>query len=149
MTEDLQQRAQKLFEAQGTLESNMDAVQQRLELVRAVLTSYRNGLAVLEEMGKRKGGEEILTSIGGNVFIEAQLANLETVTRDIGSGVRIVQGLQDAKKEIEENIANFEQQYSRLAQDYQSIVMQAASVNAQIQELAAQKQAQEEQPKGV
>ena len=149
MTEDLQQRAQKLFEAQGTLESNMDAVQQRLELVRAVLTSYRNGLAVLEEMEKRKGGEEILTSIGGNVFIEAQLANLETVTRDIGSGVRIVQGLQDAKKEIEENIANFEQQYSRLAQDYQSIVMQAASVNAQIQELAAQKQAQEEQPKGV
>jgi len=149
MTEDLQQRAQKLFEAQGTLESNMDAVQQRLELVRAVLTSYRNGLAVLEEMEKRKGGEEILTSIGGNVFIEAQLANLETVTRDIGSGVRIVQGLHDAKKEIEENIANFEQQYSRLAKDYQSIVMQAASVNAQIQELAAQKQAQEEQPKGV
>jgi prefoldin alpha subunit len=149
MTEDLQQRAQKLFEEQGTLESNMDAVQQRLELVRAVLTSYRNGLAVLEEMEKRKGGEEILISIGGNVFIEAQLANLETVTRDIGSGVRIAQGLQDAKKEIEENIANFEQQYSRLAQDYQSIVMQAASVNAQIQELAAQKQAQEEQPKGV
>jgi prefoldin alpha subunit len=149
MTEDLQQRAQKLFEEQGTLESNMDAVQRRLELVRAVLTSYRNGLAVLEEMEKRKGGEEILISIGGNVFIEAQLANLETVTRDIGSGVRIAQGLQDAKKEIEENIANFEQQYSRLAQDYQSIVMQAASVNAQIQELAAQKQAQEEQPKGV
>jgi prefoldin alpha subunit len=149
MAEDLQQRAQKLFEEQGTLESNMDAVQQRLELVRAVLTSYRNGLAVLEEMEKRKGGEEMLISIGGNVFIEAQLANLETVTRDIGSGVRIAQGLQDAKKEIEENIANFEQQYSRLAQDYQSIVMQAASVNAQIQELAAQKQAQEEQPKGV
>ncbi|RDE16536.1 MAG: prefoldin subunit alpha [Candidatus Thorarchaeota archaeon] len=147
MPEDVQGRAQKLLEDQSVLESNMEAVQQRLELLRAVLSNYRSGLAVLEEMEKKQGGEEMLISIGGNAYIQAQLANPGEVTRDIGSSIRISQGLQDAKRDLGEDIASLEQQYAQLAKDYQNIVLQAASVNAQLQELA-QKQAQEE-PKGV
>lgn len=147
MTEDVQARARKLLEQQGVLESNMEAIQERLELLRAWLTNYRSGLAVLGEMENKKGGEEMLISIGGNAYIQAQLVSPETVTRDIGSRVRISQGLQDAKRDLEADVANLEQQYTQLAKDYQGVATQAASVNVQLQELA-QKQAQEE-PKGV
>jgi prefoldin alpha subunit len=144
MTEDVQTRAQKLLEQQSVLESNAEAVQQQLQLLDALLGSYRNGLAVLEEIEKKQGGEEMLVSIGGNAFIQAQVASPGEVVRDIGSGVRITQGLQDAKKDLGEIIASLEQQSSQFAREYRNIVLQAASVNAQLQELA-QRQAQEEQ----
>ena len=147
MTEDVQGRAQKLLEQQNVLESNAEAVQQQLEILGALLTNYRNGLAVLEELEKKQGAEEILISIGGNAFVQAQLANPGEVTREIGNGIRITQGLQDTKKDLGEVIASLEQQYSQFAKEYRNILLQAASVNAQLQELA-QKQAQEEQ-KGV
>jgi prefoldin alpha subunit len=147
MAEDVQRRAQKLLEQQSVLESNAEAYQQQLELLGALLTNYRNGLAVLEEMEKKQGGEEMLVSVGGNAFIQAQLTTPGEVIREIGNGVRITQGLQDAKVDVGEGIATLEQQYSQLANEYRNILLQAASVNAQLQELA-QKQAQEEQ-KGV
>jgi len=138
MTEDQQKLVQKLLVEQKALESNIEVAQQSLELLQASLSSYRRGLNVVEEMEKKNGGEEMLISVGGDLLIEVQLINAERVIRDVGSGVRITQSLPDAKTQTEGIIAAYEQQYARIAQEYQNMTTRAASLNAQLQELVSQ-----------
>ncbi len=140
MTEDQQKLLQQLYAQQKATESGMEIVQERMELVQASLNSHRRGLGVLQESEGKKEGEKMLISVGGNIFIDVQLANPDRVTRDIGSGVRIVQKLEDAKKSVEETIASLEQHYAQLAQQHEAISNQAADVGGRLNDLVKQMQ---------
>ena len=144
MTEDEQQLLQKLYLEQKMAESNVAVLQQRMEMVQAYLTNYRAGALVLNELEKRKEGEEMLMNVGGGIFVQSRLVNPERVTRNIGSNIRIEQNVVEAKKQVEEAIASLEKQYEALANEYNKMVTHAASMSSQLQQLAAQMQNQGE-----
>jgi prefoldin alpha subunit len=144
MTEDQQKLLQKLYLEQKMAESNVTVLQQRMEMIQAYLTNYRAGALVLKELEKRKEGEEMLMNVGGGIFVQSRLVNPERVTRDIGSNIRIEQNVVEAKKEVEDAITSLEKQYEALANEYNKMVTHAASMNSQLQQLAAQMQNQGE-----
>ena len=144
MTEDQQKLLQKLYLEQKMAESNITVLQQRMEMVQAYLTNYRAGALVLNELDKRKEGEEMLMNVGGGIFVQSRLVNPERVTRNIGSNIRIEQNVVEAKKQVEEAIASLEKQYEALANEYNKMVTHAASMSSQLQQLAAQMQNQGE-----
>jgi len=140
MTEDQQKLLQKLYAQQKATESGIEIIQERMELVQASLNSHRRGLGVLQGFEGKKEGEKMLINVGGNIFIDVQLANPDRVARDIGSGVRIVQNLEDAKKSVEETTASLEQHYAQLAQQHEAISNQAADVGRRLGDLVKQMQ---------
>ncbi len=140
MTEDQQKLLQKLYAQQKATESGIEIIQERMELVQASLNSHRRGLGVLQGFEGKKKGEKMLINVGGNIFIDVQLANPDRVARDIGSGVRIVQNLEDAKKSVEETTASLEQHYAQLAQQHEVISNQAADVGRRLGDLVKQMQ---------
>lgn len=141
MTEDQQRMLQKIYTEQQLTESELNRVQQQSELIQVYLTNYRAGLMVLEEIEKKKDGEEMLMNVGGSIFVEAKLVKPEKVTRGIGSGVRIEQTVEDAKAAVTETVTEMEQQQDALTQKYQNLLARASVLNSQFQELAAQIQA--------
>lgn len=141
MTEDQQRRLQKIYTEQQLTESELNRVQQQSEIIQVYLTNYRAGLMVLEEIEKKKDGEEMLMNVGGSIFVQAKLVNPEKVTRGIGSGVRIEQTVEDAKAAVTETVTEMEQQQDALTQKYQNLLARASVLNSQFQELAAQIQA--------
>ncbi len=144
MTED-QQLIEKLYVEQRLLESNVNILQQRLDLLQAYLNSFKSGLSVLKELENRKDGEEMLMNVGGNIFIQAKLVNPKIVTRGIGSNIRIEQSLQDAIQSLEESIANLEKEYNATAQQYQQMASALQAANLQLQQLAEKMQSQQQQ----
>ena len=138
MTEEQQKMLQKIYVEQQMTESNLNLLQQRIEIIQVYITNYRAGLSVLEEIENKKDDEEMLMNIGGNIYVQAKLVNPEKVTRGLGSGVRIEQSLRDAKTAVTDAVARLEQQYETLAQDYQKLVARASVLNSQFQQLAAQ-----------
>lgn len=141
MTEDQQRMLQKIYSDQQMTESNLNLLQQRIELIQVYITNYRSGLLVLQEIENKKDGEEMLMNVGGSIFVQAKLLNPDKVTRGIGSGVRIEQTVEDAKAAVNEAVTNLEEQYDTLAQEYQKLLARASVLNSQFQQLAAQIQA--------
>jgi prefoldin alpha subunit len=140
MSEEQQQQLQRIYTEQQITESNISVLQQRIEIIQAYLTNYQSGLMVLKEIDGKKIGEEMLMNVGGNIFVEAKLVNPSKVTRGIGSGVRIEQGVEDAMKALQSSIEGLEKQYQSLTEDYQKLVARASVLNSQFQQLAAQVQ---------
>ena len=140
MAEDQQKLLQRLYTEQQMTESNIGLMQQRIEAIQVYLTNYRSGLMVLEEIEKKKEGEEMLINVGGSIFVEAKLVNPSKVTRGLGSGIRIEQTVESAKQVVTEAVESLEQQYEKLAQEYQSLVQRGSVLNSQFQQLAAQVQ---------
>ncbi|MHA2236580.1 MAG: prefoldin subunit alpha, partial [Candidatus Thorarchaeota archaeon] len=102
MAEDQQKLLQRLYTEQQMTESNIGLMQQRIEAIQVYLTNYRSGLMVLEEIEKKKEGEEMLINVGGSIFVEAKLVNPSKVTRGLGSGIRIEQSVESAKQVVTE-----------------------------------------------
>jgi prefoldin alpha subunit len=146
MSEEQQQLLQRIYQEQQLTESNITLLQQRLELVQAYLTNFRAGLMVLEEIEGRKEGEEMLMNVGGSIFVQAKLVNPSSVTRSVGSGVRIEQTVGDAKIAVQEQISGLEKQYETLAEEYQKLIARVQVLNSQFQQLAAQVQGQDPTP---
>ena len=148
MSDEQQQLLQRLYQEQQLTESNITLLQQRLELIQAYLTNFKAGLMVLEEIEGRKEGEEMLMNVGGSIFVEAKLVNPSSVTRSIGSGVRIEQSVGDAKTAVQEQVSGLEKQYETIAEEYQKLIARAQVLNSQFQQLAAQVQGQGITPPG-
>lgn len=144
MSEELQKQLQRIYTEQQMTETNISLLQQRLELIQAYLNNYRSGLLVLNEIEGKKEGEEMLINVGGSIFIQARIQAPSTVTRGIGSGVRIEQSLEEAKAAVNDQLASLEKQYEVVVEDYQKLLARAQMLNAQFQQLAAQIQKQEE-----
>ena len=140
MSEEQQQLLQRIYTEQQITESNISVLQQRIEIIQAYLTNYQSGLMVLNEIEKKNEGEEMLLNVGGNIFVEAKLVNPSKVTRGIGSGVRIEQSLEEAKKAVQSSIEGLEKQYQTMTEEYQKLIARASALNSQFQQLAAQVQ---------
>jgi prefoldin alpha subunit len=140
MSEEQQQLLQRIYNEQQITESNISVLQQRIEIMQAYLTNYQSGLMVLNEIEKKKEGEEMMMNVGGNIFIEAKLVNPSKVTRGIGSGVRIEQSLEEAKKAVQSSIEGLEKQYQSISEEYQKLIARASVLNSQFQQLATQVQ---------
>jgi prefoldin alpha subunit len=82
----------------------------------------------------------MMMNVGGNIFIEAKLVNPSKVTRGIGSGVRIEQSLEEAKKAVQSSIEGLEKQYQSISEEYQKLIARASVLNSQFQQLATQVQ---------
>ena len=137
MSKDPQQVLQSLYMESQLTEQNLGLIQQRLEFSQVLLNSYRTGLMVLEELEQRKEGEEMLMNIGGSMYVRANLSNPDIVTRTLGSGVKIEQSLEDAKKSVEEAITAIEAQYKHLAEEHNKLLAHSSKLNAEMNRLVA------------
>jgi len=140
MSEDQQQLLQRIYTEQQITESNISLLQQRIEIIQAYLANYQSGLMVLQEIEKKKKGEVMLMNVGGNIYVEAKLVNPSKVTRGIGSGVRLEQSLDEAKKAVQVSVEGLEKQYQSMTEDYQKLVSRASVLNSKFQQLAAKVQ---------
>lgn len=138
MTEEQQKLLGKIYNEQQLAESNLTLLQQRIEVVQVYITNYSSGIAVLEEIEKRKEGETMLMNVGGSIFVEAKLANPDKVTRGIGNAVRIEQSISEAKAAVLESLKSLEKQRDALTQEYERLLAHASNLNTQFQQLATQ-----------
>jgi len=140
MSNEQQQLLQRIYTEQQITESDISLLQQRIEIIQAYLANYQSGLMVLQEIEKKKKGEAMLMNVGGNIYVEAKLVNPSKVTRGIGSGVRLEQSLEEAKKAVQISVEGLEKQYQSMTEEYQKLVSRASVLNTQFQQLAAKVQ---------
>ncbi len=140
---------QQLLNEQKVLEGKINELQNNIGMFQETLASYRTGLAVLEELETKEVGEKILFSVGGAIYIEAQILSTDRVIRALGSGVRVEQPLEESKTVLSERIEQLNSSLSALSQEYDGTMNRAQWLTNQVQNLYAQAQAAQltQQPK--
>ncbi|MHA2424996.1 MAG: prefoldin subunit alpha [Candidatus Thorarchaeota archaeon] len=133
---------QQLLNEQRALEERINELQSSINMFQETLGSYRTGLAVLEELETKEEGEKILFSVGGAVYIEAQILSKDKVIRSLGSGVRVEQTLDEAKTILSERIEQLNTSLTSLRQEYEGAINRAQWLTNQMQNIYAQAQAQ-------
>ena len=140
---------QQLLNEQRQLEGKINELQNNIGMFQETLASYRTGLAVLEELETKEVGEKILFSVGGAIYIEAQILSTDRVIRALGSGVRVEQSVKESKTVLSERIEQLNSSLSALSQEYDGTMNRAQLLTNQMQNIYAQAQAAQlsQQPK--
>jgi prefoldin alpha subunit len=133
---------QQLLNEQRALEERINELQSSISMFQETLSSYTTGLAVLEELETKEEGDKILFSIGGAVYIEAQILSKDRVIRSLGSGVRVDQSVDEAKKVLSDRIEQLNTSLTSLRQEYEGAINRAQWLTNQMQNIYAQAQAQ-------
>ncbi len=133
---------QRLLYQQRALEERIAELETTIGMLQDTLSSYMSSNLVLEELATKEAEEPMLINIGGAIFIEAKVVRNDKVIRGVGSGIRIEQSLEEAKDTVSHRVEELNEYLSKLRQEYQTAVNQAASINQQAQQLLAQAQAQ-------
>ncbi|MFX1604195.1 MAG: hypothetical protein ACFFCK_11995, partial [Promethearchaeota archaeon] len=94
------------------------------------------------ELESKEENEEVLMNVGGSVFVQAKLVNPTEVTRALGSGVRIEQSLEEARKGVEQAVESLGKRYEALVAEHEKMVNRSAVLEAQMRQIAEQIQAQ-------
>lgn len=136
---------QRLLYQQRALEERIAELETTIGMLQDTLGSYVSSKQVLEELATKEADEPMLINIGGAIFIEAKVVSNDKVIRGVGSGVRMEQPLSEAKDSVSQRVDELNEYLSKLRQEYQNTVEQAAMVNQQAQQILAQAQTKSKQ----
>lgn len=75
------------------LEQTVEAVQNRVNMINAVITDLTYATITLEGLEKEKENAELLVPIGGNSYAKAKLANPDKLIVGVGAGVSVGEGV--------------------------------------------------------
>lgn len=98
------------------LESTGNALQDRINMIRAAITELAFAFSTIEGLEKEKKGTPLLVPIGGGSFIKAEVATTQTMVVGIGAGVSVEKTRSEAKQILEKRSADLEKSRASLEQ---------------------------------
>ena len=103
------------------LESTANALQDRINMIRAAITELSFAIATIEGLEEEKKGTPLLVPVGGGSFIKAEVATTETMVVSIGAGVSTEKTRSETKEvlvtrrsELEKSRNDLEQQLGQV-----------------------------------
>ena len=130
------------------LEGTAEALQSRINLVRAALTELRVASTTLEGVEKEKKEAPLLVPIGGGSYVKAKLESTEEVIVGIGADVAIERTLKEARENLENRIADLEKTGNSLGQQLNEVIGKIQEHRTDLEEVTA-KLRQRENTKSV
>ncbi len=104
------------------LEGTAEALQSRINLVRAALTELRVASMTLEGVEKEKKNAPLFVPIGGGSYVKAKLDSTEEVIVGIGADVAVERTMKEARENVENRIAELAKTGNTLGQQLNDVI---------------------------
>lgn len=104
------------------LEGTAEALQSRINLVRAALTELRVASMTLEGVEKEKKNASLFVPIGGGSYVKAKLDSAEEVIVGIGADVAVERTMKEARENVENRIAELTKTGNSLGQQLNDVI---------------------------
>ena len=119
------------------LEGTAETLQSRINLVRAALTELRIASMTLEGIEKEKKNAPLFVPIGGGSYIKAKLESPKEVIVGIGADVAVERTMKEARKNLENRIAELEKTRNTLGQQLNDVIGKIREHRAELEEVTA------------
>ncbi|MBM3309081.1 MAG: prefoldin subunit alpha [Candidatus Altiarchaeales archaeon] len=107
----------------------LEALIQQSRVIEAAMVELNSAVEVLEQVKKKKIGDEILVPIGGESFIKVSLKDNENVIAGIGAKVSVEKNIDDAVKTLKDRAEEIGKTLVKVREN-------AVSINSQMEELS-------------
>ena len=126
----------KLLSEMRFLEGTAEALQNRINLVRAAITELAFASATIEGLGKEKKSVPLLVPVGGGSFIKAKVATAETIVVGMGAGVSVEKPRGEAAKIVESRASKLEKSRATLQSQLNQVLERLNSGRQQLDEVS-------------
>ena len=104
------------------LEGTAEALQSRMNLVRAALTELRVASMTLDGVEKETKNASLFVPIGGGSYVKAKLDSAEEVIVGIGADVAVERTMKEARDNLENRIAELAKTGNTLGQQLNDVI---------------------------
>jgi len=119
------------------LEGTAEALQSRINLVRAALTELRVASMTLEGVEKEKKNASLFVPIGGGSYVKAKLDSAEEVIVGIGADVAVERTMKEARENLENRIAELAKTGNTLGQQLNDVIGKIGEHRSELEEVTA------------
>jgi prefoldin alpha subunit len=130
------------------LEGTAEALQSRMNLVRAALTELGVASMTLEGVEKEKKDTALFVPIGGGSYIKAKLESAGQVVVGIGADVAVERTMKKARENLEKRLAELKKTGTSLGQQLNEVIGKIQGHRSKLEEVTA-KLRERENPKSV
>jgi prefoldin alpha subunit len=118
------------------LESTAEALQNRINLVRAAIAELTFASATIDGLGSGKKSAPLLVPIGGGSFIKAKVATAETIVVGMGAGVSVEKPRKEAGEIVANRVSELEKSRETLQGQLNQILERMNSSRQQLDEVS-------------
>ena len=133
MTEEKEQKAQRLYMEFQELDQHIKQVQKQIEMISSQLMEATVTRNSLEEFGKIETGKEIFVPVSSGIFAKAEIKSNSELLINIGANVVVQKNLDGAKKLIQGQIEEIKSAQKRIIEEYEKMTDKAAEMQSQLQ----------------
>jgi prefoldin alpha subunit len=130
------------------LEGTVETLQSRVNLVNAALAEFRVAKMTIEGLENEKKDAPLVVPIGGGSYIKAKLGSAQKMIVGIGADVAVERGIDEAKENLDNRIADLEKTRTTLGQQLNQVIGRIQDGQAKLEKVTAGLR-EKERPKSV
>jgi prefoldin alpha subunit len=130
------------------LEGTVETLQSRVNLVNAALAEFRVAKMTIEGLENEKKDAPLVVPIGGGSYIKAKLGSAQKMIVGIGANVAVERGIDEAKENLDNRIADLEKTRTTLGQQLNQVIGRIQDGQAKLEKVTAGLR-EKERPKSV
>ncbi|MCS7121027.1 MAG: prefoldin subunit alpha [Archaeoglobaceae archaeon] len=115
------------------LQNEAEAIQRRILETEILLSEYNKTLETLQYFSSSQQVVEALMDLGGGVFAYVDVKNVKRFLVNVGAGVVVEKGVEDAIEFVKKRIGRVEETREKLIAALQQVVQQASKIQEEIE----------------
>jgi prefoldin alpha subunit len=127
MSQEKERRLRQLITEIQMMEGSVNALQQRLHLLNAAVSELNMAKNSLNDLKDLDRGSPLLVPVGGGVFMDAELGEIQKVIVDVGANVSIEMKYDRAVDDIGVRLSEMEDAQKSVREQLTQIIAQIQS----------------------
>ncbi|HDM25483.1 MAG TPA: prefoldin subunit alpha [Thermoplasmatales archaeon] len=105
------------------------------QIIQAMIDEYNRTKLTLDKISNVEEKTEVLVSIGGGVFVNANIRDTKKVVYNIGADIMIEKTIEETVKSIDERINLLYENLQKVVETTQKLEEAAAQISEKVQEM--------------
>ncbi|HDM25657.1 MAG TPA: prefoldin subunit alpha [Thermoplasmatales archaeon] len=113
----------------------IESLANQSQIIQAMIEEYNRTKITLDKINNVEDGTEVLVSIGGGAFVNANIKDTKKIVYNIGAEVMVEKTIDDAIKSIDERIDLLYNNLQKVIETTQKLEEAATQISEKVQEM--------------
>ena len=113
----------------------IESLANQSQIIQAMIEEYNRTKITLDKISNVEDGTEVLLSVGGGAFVNANVKDTKKVVYNIGADIMVEKTIEEAVKSIDERIDLLYNNLQKVVETTQKLEEAATQISEKVQEM--------------
>ena len=113
----------------------IESLANQSQIIQAMIEEYNRTKITLDKISNVEDGTEVLLSVGGGAFVNANIKDTKKVVYNIGADILVEKTIEEAVKSIDERIDLLYNNLQKVVETTQKLEEAATQISEKVQEM--------------